>query len=64
MKRITITMDDECHYVTKLFATAIDMSVNDLVNQAREEWIMNHPKFKQFENDFLKKEMKTDPMKP
>jgi len=57
-------MDDECHYITKLFAVAIDMSVNDLVNQAREEWIMNHPKFKQFENDFLKKEMKTDPMKP
>ena len=53
MKRITITMEDKCHYITKLFAAAIDMSVNDMCNQARMDFIMNHPRWQQFENDFL-----------
>lgn len=57
MKRVTVMMTDECHYITKLFATIINTSVSDLMNTAAKQYIMQHPKFRKFESDFLQKKL-------
>ena len=57
MKRVTVMMKDECHYITKLFATVIESSVSDLMNDAAKSYIMQHPQFRKFESDFLQKKL-------